>query len=63
MAEETKGIVKQNAFISDRHRLETITTKSAADYTLAGVCAIVALLVYGLLLALQWMDYLAYQFQ
>jgi hypothetical protein len=63
MAEDVQGIVKQSAFLADRHRLDTITVKPTANYTLAGVCAIVALLVYGLLVTLQVMDFQAYQFQ
>jgi len=63
MAEDVQGIVKQSAFLADRHRLDTLTAKPAANYTLAGVCAIIALLVYGLLVTLQVMDFRAYQFQ
>ena len=63
MAEDVQGIVKQSAFLADRHRLDTITEKPVADYTFAGICAIIALLVYGLLVTLQVMDFRAYQFQ
>jgi hypothetical protein len=63
MAEDVQGIVKQSAFLADRHRLDAVTTKPAANYTAAGICAIIALLVYGLLVTLQVMDFRAYQFQ
>ncbi len=63
MAEEAQGIVKQSAFISDRHRLETITAKPAAKDTGAGICAIIALLVYVALVAMQWLDFTSYQGQ
>lgn len=63
MAEDVQGIVKQSAFLADRHRLDTVTAKPTANYTIAGVCAIIALLVYGLLVTLQVMDFRAYQFQ
>ncbi len=63
MAEEAQGIVKQSAFISDRHRLETITAKTAANYTGAGVCAIIALLVYVALIVMQWFDLTSYRGQ
>jgi len=63
MSEDVQGIVKQSAFLADRHRLDTVTAKPTANYTIAGVCAIIALLVYGLLVAVQVMDFQAYQFQ
>jgi|688.fasta_scaffold122873_2 hypothetical protein len=63
MSEDVQGIVKQSAFLADRHRLDTVTAKPTANYTIAGVCAIIALLVYGLLVTLQVMDFRAYQFQ
>ncbi len=63
MAEHEQGVIKQSAFISDRHRLETITAKPAANYTGALVCACVALLVYVALVALQWFDLTGYQGQ
>jgi hypothetical protein len=63
MSEDVQGIVKQSAFLADRHRLDTVTAKPTANYTIAGVCAIIALLVYGLLVTLQVVDFRAYQFQ
>jgi hypothetical protein len=63
MAEEVQGIVKQSAFLADRHRLDTVVVKPEANYTAAGICAIIALIVYGLLVALQVIDFQAYQCQ
>jgi hypothetical protein len=63
MAEDVQGIVKQSAFLADRHRLDTITARPTANYSVAGICAIIALIVYGLLVTLQVMDFGAYQFQ
>ena len=63
MAEQENEAVAQGPFISQRHRLETITAKPTANYMGAGICAIIALLVYGLIVAMQWMDYTAFQGQ
>ncbi|GEM_PF-1712301 len=64
MAEAAGESVRQGAFIADRHRMEpVVTSKPASNYMAAGICAIIALIVYGLLVALQWMDFKAYQFQ
>ena len=63
MAEQENEAVAQGPFISKRHRLETITAKPAANYMGAGICAIIVFMVYALLVAMQWMDYTAYQGQ
>jgi hypothetical protein len=64
MAEETQGqgeIVKPSAFISDRHRnpAEMMAVKSNANYTLAGICAILATLVFAAMLVVLWLDWSA----
>jgi hypothetical protein len=64
MAETTQaqdGIVKQNAVISERHRnpAEMMVGKSKANYTFAGICAILATLVFGAMLVILWLDWSA----
>ena len=49
------------AYISARHRQDAVMkpVKSAGDYTVAGICAIIALVVYAVLLFLLYSDYTA----
>lgn len=60
MAGQENEAVAQGTFISQRHRLETITAKPTANYTGAGICAILALVVYAALVTMQYLDYTAY---
>lgn len=54
-------IVKQSAFISERHRnpAEMMAVKSNANYTLAGICAILATVVFAVMLVILWLDWSA----
>ena len=68
MAEQEQGAaaaapVAQGPYLSQRHRLETVTAKPKANETGAGVCAILALVVYAALVVMQWMDLTAYRGQ
>ena len=60
MAEEAQGeISKPSAFISERHRNpdEVVVQEPAANYTWAGLCAIVATILFAALLAVLYMDW------
>ncbi|MEI8244096.1 MAG: hypothetical protein WCI17_12570 [bacterium] len=62
MADASQGeINKPSAFISERHRnpAETMAQGPKASYLWAGLCAIVATIVFGILLAVLYMDWTA----
>ncbi len=62
MAETPAGAnSKPNAFISERHRNPSAHAAQAApaNYTLAGTCAILATIIFGVLLAVLYMDWKA----
>lgn len=63
MAEHEQDASAQGPYLSQRHRLDGVTAKPKASETGAGVCAILALVVYAILVAMQWMDFTAYQGQ
>ena len=63
MSEQEQGTAAQGPYLSQRHRLDAIAAKPKANETGAGVCAILALVVYVALVAMQWMDFTAYQGQ
>ncbi|NLL84616.1 MAG: hypothetical protein GX230_10320 [Lentisphaerae bacterium] len=52
--------VGQGAYLSQRHRLENITAKPKVNETWAGACAIAALVVYIVIVAVQYVDYSSY---
>ena len=63
MADESQGeINKPSAFISERHRNPAemvVQAPPPANYTWAGICAIVATILFGVLLAVLYMDWSA----
>jgi hypothetical protein len=62
MADVSQGeINKPSAFISERHRnpAENMVQGPKASYLWAGLCAIVATIVFGILLAVLYMDWTA----
>ena len=61
--QETAAPAPQGPYLSQRHRFETVTAKPKTNETGAGVCAILALLVYAALVLMQWMDLTAYRGQ
>jgi hypothetical protein len=54
---------KPSAFISERHRnpAEMMAQTAKGNYTWAGICAILATLVFLAMLALLWVDWTAIQ--
>ena len=52
-------INKPSAFISERHRnpAEMMAHGAKTNYTWAGICAIVATLLFGILVAVLYMDW------
>jgi len=62
MADEAQGeINKPVAFLSERHRnpAETMAQGPRTNYTWAGVCAIFATLLFGILVAVLYLDWTA----
>ena len=62
MADASQGeINKPSAFISERHRnpAETMVQGPKANYTWAGICAIVATLLFAILLFVLYSDWSA----
>ena len=62
MADAVQGeINKPSAFISERHRnpAAMVVQGPKANYMWAGICAILATLVFGILLAVLYMDWTA----
>ena len=62
MSDEDQGeINKPSAFISERHRnpAEMMAHGPKANYTWAGICAICATILFGVLLAVLYMDWTA----
>lgn len=47
------------AFIAERHRLDSsaLQAKSASNYVFAGICSILALLVFVATLVILWLDW------
>ena len=60
MADQEQGAQAQGPYLSQRHRLETITAKPRANETWAGVCAIIAFVVYVMLVVTQYLDHTSY---
>jgi len=64
MAENEENVAtQQGPYLSQRHRLDNVTAAPKVNETGAGICAIIALLVYIAVVAVQWMDWSAYQGQ
>ena len=65
MADEAPqgDIIKPSAFISERHRnpAEMMARKTQGGSIWAGVCAIVATLIFLAMLAVLWVDWSALQ--
>ena len=62
MADAPQGeINKPSAFISERHRnpAEMMATGPKANYMWAGICAILATIIFGVVLAVMYMDWTA----
>ena len=62
MADAPQGeIIKPSAFISERHRnpAELLAQGPKTDYTWAGICAIFATIIFGILVAVLYMDWTA----
>lgn len=60
MSDAPQGEVnKPSAFIAERHRnpAEMMTQAPKANYTWAGICAIFATILFGILLAVLYMDW------
>jgi hypothetical protein len=59
--ESAPGINKPNAYISARYRQDAVlnTAAPSGNYMLAGICAILALIVYVILLGLLYGDFTA----
>jgi hypothetical protein len=47
------------AFIAERHRLDSsaLQARPASNYVFAGICSILALLVYIAILAILWLEW------
>jgi len=62
MADVQQGeINKPSAFISERHRnpAELMAQGPKGNYTWAGICAIIATILFGILLAVLYFDWSA----
>jgi len=62
MAEATQNEINTpGAFISERHRnpAEMMAREAQGNYTWAGVCAIFATILFGILLAVLYFDWAA----
>jgi len=53
--------LKSGAFIAERHRLTdaALNAKPAASYTFAGICSILALIVFAAMVVILWLDWTA----
>ncbi len=62
-ADQQGEIIKPSAFISERHRnpAEMMARKTQGGSVWAGICAIVATLIFLAMLALLWADWSALQ--